>query len=231
MRLRVILFTALATMAVAVLAWGVEPYNTSGRWACMSGTCVVGHAQADAIQLLTDSTGDAEIVLPNDAIGAAEITENAVAAEQLGAAVDKIVLCGQDANSGTIYFGPSTAAYLGGGGEQAIGGAACNALDSATETTADAPITAGFPAFKVLGMHCISSSDAANDQVLTLRSAAADVTPSVTCTIAGTGTATECTSTTATTTDIAAGATIAVKSVNTEDLSAQDVWCQVYFSF
>lgn len=145
------------------------------------------------------------------------------------AAADKIVLCGQDANSGTIYGGPAAAAYLGDGNEFAIGGAVCNALDNATEATADAPIAADFPAFKVTGMYCRTSSDATNDQTFTLRSAAADLTPSVTCTVAGTGTATSCSTVTQTTTDIAAGATIAVKSVNTEDLSAQDFWCEVYF--
>jgi hypothetical protein len=74
MRLRVILLTALATAFVSIVAWAVEPYNTSGRWACMVGTCVIGHAQADAIQLLTDSTGDAEIALPLESISAGEIT-------------------------------------------------------------------------------------------------------------------------------------------------------------
>jgi hypothetical protein len=126
-------------------------------------------------------------------------------------------------------LGPAAAEYLGNGTEFEIGGTACNAYDDGTEATADAPIVADFPAFKVTGMFCRSSSDAAQDQVLTLRSAAADVTPSVTCTIAGTGTATSCSTVTSTTTDIAAGATIAVKSVNGEDLSTQDVWCEVYF--
>ena len=64
----------------------------------------------------------------------------------------------------------------------------------------------------------------------TARSAAADMTPSLTCTIAGTGSATHCRALTSTTTDVAAGATIAVKAVTLEDLSAQDIWCELYFS-
>ena len=33
------------------------------------------------------------------------------------------------------------------------------------------------------------------------------------------------------TTDVAAGATVAMKVVNTEDLSAQDGWCKVFISY
>ena len=76
MRLRVIFLTAIATSLFAVLAWAVQPYNTSGRWACFAGTCVIGHAQADAIQLLTDGTGTAEIVLPTGSIDTGEVLAN-----------------------------------------------------------------------------------------------------------------------------------------------------------
>ena len=183
------------------------------------GGVTVGSSANNLFTVTTDGTGDGEVVLP----------ENSIGADEFAGMVDKIVLCGQDANSGTVYGGPTAAAYLGGGGEFVMGATVCNALDDATEATADAPISAGFPAFKVTGMHCATSSDASNDQVFTLRSAAADLTPSVTCTVAGSGSATDCSTTTASTTDVASGATIAVKSVNTEDLSGQDFWCQVYF--
>ena len=59
-------------------------------------------------------------------------------------------------------------------------------------------------------------------------SAAADLTPTVTCTVA-TG-ETGCVSIVSSTTDVAAGATMAVKVVTTEDLSAQDWWCKVYLA-
>lgn len=232
---------ALLLLAVALVSLGARNFSTSGAWVC-AGACTIPDSDettnVTSITLGTPQTTTVTLggaATTTVAVGAAVTSltqpENNVGPNELGASSDKIIICGQDANSGTIYFGPETATYLGSGGEFAIGGAACNALDNATEATADAPITAGFPAFKVTGMHCVSSSDATNDQVLTLRSAAADVTPSITCTIAGTGSAVECTSTTATTTDIASGATIAVKSVNTEDLSAQDIWCEVYISF
>lgn len=143
---------------------------------------------------------------------------------------DVITLCGQNVSSSTIYGGPAAAAFLGGGAERVIGGTICNALDSTTEATADAPIHADFPAFKVFGFWCYITTDPSNDVVLTMRSAAANLTPSLTCTIAGSGSAKHCSTTTSTTTDVAAGATIAMKVVTTEDLSAQDFWCKAYIS-
>lgn len=143
---------------------------------------------------------------------------------------DDIVLCGQLTNASTNYVGPGTATYLGGATDYAIGGTACDALHSTTEETADAPISADFPAFRVHGMFCRISSDPASDVVVTARSAAANLSPSFTCTIAGTGTATSCRTTNTSTSDVAAAATIAVRAVTLEDLSAQDVWCKLFFS-
>jgi len=120
---------------------------------------------------------------------------------------------------------------MGGGGDTSIGGTICNALDSETSSAAaDNPIDADFPAFKITGMQCVVSSDASNDIAIVLHSAAAVLVPTVTCTIAGTGTAQGCSTTTSTTTDIAAGATISAEINYSEDLDLQDVWCQVYFA-
>jgi len=66
--------------------------------------------------------------------------------------------------------------------------------------------------------------------VFTARSAAANLNPSVTCTVAigatdcyvGAGTSSPPT--------VAAGATMAVRSVTTTDLSASDAWCEVFYS-
>lgn len=147
-------------------------------------------------------------------------------------AMDQIILCGDSFNNTTGYIGPAAAAYLSGGAvDLTMGGTACNAIpESTTETTADEPIATYFPAFKVHGLFCAISSDPTADVVVALRSAAAATTPAVTCTIAGTGTAQSCRALTATTTNIAAGATIAVQVVTTENLSAQDVWCKLYFT-
>jgi hypothetical protein len=156
--------------------------------------------------------------------------ENSLGPDELAAMVDVVHFCGQQANNGTIYFGPVTA-FLTGDYSSAyvMGDAQCNALDNATEATADAPVGYGNTSFKVLGMMCEASSSGSNGVSFTLRSAEADLTPSVTCTVA-TG-ETTCSTVTASTTDVAAGATLAMKVVNTEDLSAQDGWCKVFISY
>lgn len=184
----------------------------------------------DSAEIAADAVGASEIAA--GAVGTSELATGAVANTDVGAvAMDKIILCGQLVNNSTVYAGPATTVYLAAASaEAAIGGTTCDGLDSTTEATADAPIATNFPAFKVHGMYCRISSDPTADVVITARSAAADMTPSLTCTIAGTGSATHCRALTSTTTDIAAGATIAVKAVTLEDLSAQDIWCELYFS-
>ena len=136
---------------------------------------------------------------------------------------DQYVLCGQNVNNSTIYGGPVIQ-----GGASVAGQTTCNALDDTDEGTADTPLQPGFPSFKVVGLLCTVSSDASNDVVFTLRSAIADLTPSVGCTVAGTGTAQHCFTTDTTSVDVASGATVAVKVVTTEDLSAQDFRCEVF---
>jgi len=182
-----------------------------------TGNVQIGSADTAVITLQTDDTGDGtDLVLP----------ENAIQSDEFSVMYDSIVFCGQQANTGTIYGGPADDSYDGGGSEFAIGGTVCDGLDNATEATADAPISiASDTAFKVTGMLCKVSGAGSNGVVLTLRTAEGDLTPSVTCTV-GTG-ATTCSTTQGSTTDIAAGATMAVKAVNTEDLSAQDFWCKV----
>lgn len=180
----------------------------------------IGSADVTGITVTTDGTGDAELALP----------ENSIGPDEGAFMTDVIYFCGQQGNNGTIYFSPVlafltgdfTAAYV-------MGDAQCNDLDGATEATEDEPIGYANTAFKVLGMMCEASSTGSNGVVFTLRSAEADLTPSMTCTIA-TG-ATSCTSVTSSTTDIAAGATLAMKVVNTEDLSAQDGWCKVLIAY
>ena len=228
-------------LVIAALSLLGAHLNTSGR--CPAGACEIGDSNVTSITLTTAGTGNDALVLPTNSVSGGEISNAGVTANELangsvtyakmgGVLSSKIVLCGQDANSGTIYGGPAAAVYLGSGAEHAIGGATCNALDSATEATADAPIAADYPALSILGMFCRTSTDATNDQVFTLRSAEANLSPSITCTVAGTGTDTSCTAIRSGTSPptVAAGATIAVQSVNTEDLSLQDFWCEVYFS-
>ena len=140
--------------------------------------------------------------------------------------VTDVILCGQQANNGTIYMSPVTGFPEGNvyvtGGTYGIGGAGCDGEDNATEGTADEVLYANNAA-KVLGRACKVSSSGANGVVLNLRSATASLTPDVTITIA-TGNTTGAATTTSTT-DIAAGATFALRVINTEDLSLQDAWC------
>lgn len=187
------------------------------------------NATITADDLGTDSVAADEIAA--GAVGTSELATGAVASADVGGfATDSIIACGQLVSSSTVYLGPSTAAYLGSGADTSAGGTVCDALDSGTESTADAPIATTFGAIKIHGMYCRVTSDPASDVVFTLRSAAADLTPSVTCTVAGTGSSQHCVSTTPTTVDVAANATIAVKVVTLEDLSLQDGWCKIFFS-
>lgn len=139
--------------------------------------------------------------------------------------------CGQNVSSSTVYAGPAVSAFF--GRTNALqGDATCDALDNGTEATADNPVNASFPAFKVLGMYCSVSSDPTADVVLTARSAAADLSPTLTCTVAGTGSGQDCWAYfTGAAPTIAPGAAVAVKSVTGEDLSAQDFSCDWIIQF
>jgi hypothetical protein len=246
------LFVIFTILAVALTATAGN-LNSSGKCPT-SGTCILGNDTNSAIKLNTGSTtGDAAVVLPVGAIGSADIldgsilttdiangtiialdiAENAIDADVYSVMSDKIVVCGQliDAGHTNTWLGPAVAEYLGNGTEWAIGGTACNAYDSETNSAgADNPISADFPAFKVTGMQCILSSDPGNDVVITLHTATAVLVPSITCTVAGTGSGQGCSTVTSSTTDVAAGATISAAVVYSEDLDAEDAWCQVFFA-
>lgn len=157
-----------------------------------------------------------------------------------GQPAHNVIFCGQLANAGTIYLGPANVGdATGEAGEgaspaAAAGGAACNALDSATEATADAPAYTNLP-MRITGMYCKAVADAGttgsgtNGVVFTLRSAAADLAPTLTCTVPTASI--ECIATPTTSTAVVgAGATLAVKAVSTEDLSTMDGWCRVFYS-
>ena len=157
------------------------------------------------------------------------------------------IACGQLANNGTIFLGPSEVQDGSGAGEGLgsatdAGSTICNALDNATETSIDAAIFTN-NAIRVTGMYCRAVADGgttgsgSNGVVFTLRADAADLTPSVTCTVATTGIdcyASGQRSTAGVVYDrlpqIAAGGLVAVKAVSTEDLSAMDGWCRVFYT-
>lgn len=138
---------------------------------------------------------------------------------------DHVILCGQLDENGTIFFGPATAAFGGDGSDASISSTACDALDNATEATVDAPILTD-AAFGIVGARCAQSGtlEAGETVTYTLRSAEADTSPEQTCTISEGET--DCTITTPTDTDVAAGATLAVEAVMSSDNSDDDGWCE-----
>ena len=132
-----------------------------------------------------------------------------------------IFFCGNAPNNTTQYFGAPDATNLMG-----FGGTACDAEDDTTEATADDVVWSA--PLKVLGMCCRISSSGSNGVTLTLRSAAADLSPSLTMTIP-TGATNGCAYPTSDTTlpTVAAGATMAVKIVSTENIATVDTGCIV----
>lgn len=221
MRLRVVLFTALATMVVAALAWATEPFNSSARWACFSGTCIIGSPAAPAIQIQTDGTGDGELTVP----------EGSIAADEVSMVTDHVIFCGQADENGTIYLGPATTQFWGNNtADWTAGSAGCDALDNATEATADDPLWTNV-SYKIMGGVCYTDATlgAGESVIFTMRSAAADTTPQQTCTI-GVGES-DCSITIATTTDVAANATVAMKAVEASNNADDNLWCRMTIAY
>lgn len=210
--------TFLVLLPACFAALPLCAQNTDIYFTDQGSKLVVGSGGTLEIQEGSTFTGDGEVAL----------SENSIGPDEAALMVEQVIFCGDNANDGTIYGGPNTT-LLGGdySASSALNSAACQALDSATEATADAALFAN-TAFKVDGMFCKVDSSGSNGVTFTLRSAEADTTPAISCTIATSETT--CTSTTGSTTDIAAGATVAVKSVTTEDLSTNDFWCKVFIT-
>lgn len=137
-----------------------------------------------------------------------------------------VQFCGQNDENGTIYLGPNTVAFGGDGSDGSLASTACDALDSATEATADAPILAN-TAFQVKGFWCKTAATLGTGESITftLRSAAANTVPALSCTISESQTT--CATASGTTTAIAAGATVAIKAVEVGDNADDDSWCRV----
>jgi hypothetical protein len=172
-------------------------------------------------------TGTAAVVLPVNSVG--------LGTEVSGFA-EPVTFCGQlvdgSVSAATVYLGPSTAQLNGTPTDLVAGGTVCDTLDSTTEATADAPLST--LAVKIVGMRCKQStaSGAGKTTTYTLRSAEADAVTTdggataLSCAIAG-ATATECRVLGGSTSNIAAGATVAVKALTDANLSAGDGWCRV----
>ena len=156
--------------------------------------------------------------------------------------VQSVVFCGQLPNNDTSwFFGPAGGVDRSGAGDGVAadaGGTACDAGDNTTEGTADFPIWTT-RAIKPIGMVCRAVDDAgatgsgSSGVTMTLRVNAADASPAISCTVATT--ALECssfpTNTVAGLQTVAANTPMAVATGTTENLSANDAWCRVYYVF
>jgi hypothetical protein len=180
---------------------------------------VLGGASTTSVTITADGAQNADLVVPANSIGGGEVS---------GVRFD-LIFCGQADENGTIYLSP--AAGINGatiGARPELAGATCDGLDGAVEATQDIVI---FPnnAFKVMGMYCMQNGaevlGAAETMIFTMRSAAADLTPTVTCTISAGETG--CASLVGSTTNVAAGATVAMKLVMSSNNTDQDAWCSV----
>lgn len=172
-------------------------------------------------------TGTAALNLPTNSVGLGT---------EISGFGTVVRFCGDLANATASYLGPGLLGLNGTPTDYIIAGTACNALDSTTEATADAPLST--LALKVLGMHCKQSAapGASQTNVYTFRTAAADAVTTdggaaaITCTISG-ATATECRSVSGSTVNIVAGDPVAVKSLPSYDASTQDAACNVLVSW
>lgn len=193
---------------------GANPIVTGN----VAGT--IGDSTTDSWTFVTDGTGDAEIALP----------ENSIGPDDVAVMHDSVILCGEAAENGTNFFGPSTGAFGGNGADLSLASAACDALDNADEGTADAPLFTNV-AFKITGLFCKTDGTmgAGESVVYTVRSAVAGATPAITCTV-GVG-ETDCRSLTGSTTDIAASATIAIQSTQSSNNVDDNGWCKLYVAY
>lgn len=137
----------------------------------------------------------------------------AAALPVMNAGRDFFTICGEATtiNNNTVYYGPGTTLTANTSGQNCD----INATGNTTEATADEPIFAS-QAFHVTGMTCRNEADANANISFTLRTAAGATSPSVTCTIADN--ARNCVADIQTTTQIAAGATVAIAASSTSDV-------------
>lgn len=175
---------------------------------------IIGPAAA-SITLGTDGSGDGEITM----------SENAIGPSELGAPTFNVILCGELAENGTTYFGPSTGAFGGNGADLSIGSVACDALDNTTEATADAPIFSAGVAFRVLGGYCKTDGTLGASETLTftVRSATGSLS-GPTCVIGVGGT--DC-KFGPQTSNVLPGGTLAIKADEVSDNADDNGWCML----
>jgi hypothetical protein len=164
-----------------------------------------------------------------------EPMENSVTADQAHVMNDFFWMCGDlvDGSDAETWFAPAVENYLGDySASVVIGSAVCDALDSESEdATSNIALAADMPAFKVNGFYCTTQGVALTSPLtFTLRSDGADLTPSLTCTIATGASQGGCAVAAGTTTDVAAGGTMSMRAQYGQNLDATAAACKVFIS-
>jgi len=193
------------------------------------GGMAYGSANTDSHTFSADGATDADFVVPNTSIGAAELVNRAVSSVKFAGLTNTYRFCGQGVNgSGPNWLGPVPIGSN--GADYTTGAAGCDALDSTTEATADAPVDAF--AYTVIGMVC-SVTDGGTDDTYTFqaRDDTADVT-GATCAVTLNGAGTETCSVSGIAVAVAAGSAVAVSQIATDDdCSACDAECLVFVTY
>ena len=224
--------------------WDADIDNSMGIWWLSDDVALIessndlivrqGTAASDVLKFQAYDTGsgfDDMITLTNSAKPSIAIasdgplTIDSASIDGLGGY--EVIFCGDLLNATLNYMGPATEAWYHGGADYSPNSTACDALDSTTEATADAPIFSN-TTFRIDSMLCHVDDAAAANVVFATRSAAAATTPSITCTIA-VGEQ-DCLAQSSTSTDIAAGATVAIIVTPAGDESLNDGWCKILIS-
>lgn len=141
-----------------------------------------------------------------------------------------LVFCGEGANADDNYLGPGASI----GADLAPGGTACDALDSITETTADAIPYGLVHAYTVVGMICQMTDTGTNDTVtFTLGDDTADVTGFSCGPVTLNGAGTESCSVYPASQAVAAASAMAVRQTRSDDddLSTSDAICVVFVRY
>lgn len=202
-----------ATAALTVLPGGAAAFTLGGT-------------STTATTLVGDDTGDAELVAVVNSVGPADLV----------GVYRQLIFCGENAENGTIYFGPATGDFGGNGEDASRGGTVCDGLDNATESTADTAISA--LATKIHGIWCTSDATLGGGETITfvLRTAEGNAATTdgaaTTMTCAMAAGETECRVNTGTTTNIAANATLAMQvAQSSNNGDGDETWCSVFVSF
>lgn len=194
-----------------------------------TGAVIVGNASNTSVTVTTDGTGDGEFVLPAGAVSGTEILDGTITLPDLQlAGMAEIKICGDavTVSANDVYYGPSPVVVAGYGQTCDI-----TQAGNTTEATADAvaPGLAAITSAQVRAMHCLLNDPGATGVTLTLRSAAADTTPSVTCSIADN--ATGCVADVQTTTPIDLSQPMAVEASDDGDVGTAQFHCTIYVVF